>query len=431
MSFQRKYLFYLLLKLCFFIVFVALIYLYVQNGVHKQTFSYKMTGDGTERPVKQISSEKDYPSPVTVRFSLPVDLVITWVNGSDPLLIEDMKRFNVASNRNTSPNRFRDWGILRYCLRSVEKYANWFRHIYIVTNGQVPRWLNTKYPRVSVVKHSDIFPNKSHVPTFNSAAIESNIHRIPGLSQQFVYMNDDFFFASPVEPEDFYTEETGLKIRFSGAEVPNCSVKCKLSDINNGICDTSCNTSRCDWDGVDCNTYSRLSGLQMYSSFFGALMYTVFLYNKEFGYVHRKVPEHVPHAIDISIMNELQNRFPEEWQRTSASRIRDSYNFQYAFAYYHYLLRPQRCTRLEENSRPIATTYHNYEDYIYFTTGNSERLKERLDRLLQYKDRKFACINDIMSYWNSAEEARCQTVIDKFFNQLFPNSSAFEFNEIN
>ena len=68
---------------------------------------------------------------------------------------------------------------LRYSLRSVELYAPWIRRIFIVTNGQIPSWLNMSHPKVEVVPHSRIFPNSSHLPTFSSPAIESNIHRIP------------------------------------------------------------------------------------------------------------------------------------------------------------------------------------------------------------------------------------------------------------
>jgi UDP-N-acetylglucosamine-lysosomal-enzyme len=58
----------------------------------------------------------------------------------------------------------------------------------------------------------DIFRNLSHLPTFNAQAIETHIHRIPGLAKSFLYMNDDFFFAQRVELEDFYTKETGFKV---------------------------------------------------------------------------------------------------------------------------------------------------------------------------------------------------------------------------
>jgi len=59
-----------------------------------------------------------------------------------------------------------DNGELRYSLRSVETFAPWVRNIYIVTNGQVPAWLNVNHPRIKIIKHEDIFPNKEDLPTF-------------------------------------------------------------------------------------------------------------------------------------------------------------------------------------------------------------------------------------------------------------------------
>jgi hypothetical protein len=58
---------------------------------------------------------------------------------------------------------------------------NQVRQIFIVTNGQIPAWLNLDHPRIQVVTHEDIFLNKSHLPTFSSPSIEMHLHRIPGL----------------------------------------------------------------------------------------------------------------------------------------------------------------------------------------------------------------------------------------------------------
>jgi len=69
---------------------------------------------------------------------------------------------------------------LRYSLRSLERYAPWVRHVYLVTNGQIPYWLDLENPRLTVVTHDQIFLNLSHLPTFSSPAIESHIHRLVG-----------------------------------------------------------------------------------------------------------------------------------------------------------------------------------------------------------------------------------------------------------
>ena len=156
-----------------------------------------------------------------------------------------------TEDEDLSSNRFADNNELKYSLRSVEKYAPWVRKIFIVTNGQIPSWLNLNNPRISIVAHDEIFLNKTHLPTFSSPAIESHIHRIPGLSKKFIYMNDDVFFGSEVWPDDFYTHSKGHKVFLSWA-VPNCHEGCPASWVNDKYCDKACNVSACDWDGGDC-----------------------------------------------------------------------------------------------------------------------------------------------------------------------------------
>ena len=150
-----------------------------------------------------------------------------------------------------SASRFADNEELKYSLRSVEKHAPWVRNIFIVTNGQIPSWLNLDNPRLKIVTHEELFLNNSHLPTFSSPAIESHIHKIPGLSQKFIYLNDDVMFADNVWPDDFYTHANGQKIYLTWP-VPNCNEGCPSSWVNDKYCDKACNVSECDWDGGDC-----------------------------------------------------------------------------------------------------------------------------------------------------------------------------------
>nr|XP_046234445.1 N-acetylglucosamine-1-phosphotransferase subunits alpha/beta [Scatophagus argus] len=154
-------------------------------------------------------------------------------------------------DEDVSASRFEDNEELRYSLRSVERHAPWVRHIFIVTNGQIPSWLNLDNPRVTVVTHKDIFQNHSHLPTFSSPAIETHIHRISGLSQKFIYLNDDVMFGKDVWPDDFYSHSKGQKVYLTWP-VPNCAEGCPGSWIKDGYCDKACNNSACDWDGGDC-----------------------------------------------------------------------------------------------------------------------------------------------------------------------------------
>ncbi len=131
-----------------------------------------------------------------------IDFVIAWVDGDDPKWQKDRKKYDTNSG-DSREIRFRDWGTLKYWFRAVEKYAPWVNDIYFVTYGHLPEFLNTNHPKIKIVKHEDFIPKK-YLPTFSSHVIELNLHRIKGLSEQFVYFNDDMFINNPVKPTDFF-----------------------------------------------------------------------------------------------------------------------------------------------------------------------------------------------------------------------------------
>lgn len=139
-----------------------------------------------------------------------IDFVITWVDGSDPDWLEirspylrDLKETNNLDYWNLSEARYRDWGLLRYWFRTVEKYTPWVRKIFFVTFNQIPNWLNLNNPKLEIVNHNDFIPER-YLPTFNSHCIELNLHRIKGLSDRFVYFNDDMFIKAPLNEEFFF-----------------------------------------------------------------------------------------------------------------------------------------------------------------------------------------------------------------------------------
>lgn len=137
-----------------------------------------------------------------------IDFVIPWVDGADPEWRKEKNRYENKENDSTedvskSDARYRDWDNLQYWFRAVEKYAPWVNKIHFVTWGHLPKWLNTKHPKLNIVKHEDYIPAK-YLPTFSSHTIELNLFRIKGLSDRFVYFNDDIFLNRNVEEEDFF-----------------------------------------------------------------------------------------------------------------------------------------------------------------------------------------------------------------------------------
>lgn len=132
-----------------------------------------------------------------------VDFVITWVDGSDVEWQREREKYLGTEAGDSSEVRFRDWDNLRYWFRAIEKYAPWVNKIHFVTYGHIPEWLDTSNERINIVEHKDILPAEC-LPTFSSRAIELNIFRIHGLSEQFVYFNDDMFVNGPVTPQVFF-----------------------------------------------------------------------------------------------------------------------------------------------------------------------------------------------------------------------------------
>ena len=154
-----------------------------------------------------------------------IDFVIAWVDGGDPAWQRERDRYGKMGEKtaveetgereksgvacDTRDVRYRDWDCLRFWFRSVEQNAPWVHKIYFVTWGHVPKWLNGNHPKLEIVRHEDYIPGE-FLPTFNSHTIELNFHRIPGLSEQFVYFNDDMFLLQQVSPDSFSGTESRL-----------------------------------------------------------------------------------------------------------------------------------------------------------------------------------------------------------------------------
>ncbi len=133
-----------------------------------------------------------------------IDFVIPWVDGNDPEWQKQRKSFAAPSMADSdSAVRYRDWDNMQYWFRAVEQFTPWVNRIHFITWGHIPQWLNTDNPKLNIVKHTDYIPEK-YLPTFSSHTIELNMHRIEGLSEQFVYFNDDMFILRPMEPTDFF-----------------------------------------------------------------------------------------------------------------------------------------------------------------------------------------------------------------------------------
>lgn len=145
----------------------------------------------------------------------PVDLVYLWVDGNDPDWQKEKKYWEAKLQRQgtseTNNSRFSDQQELRYSLRSCFKFAPWINRIFIVTNGQIPSWLDlSKSSKIKIITHDQIMPADA-LPVFNSEAIETCISNIEDLSEHFILANDDVFFNKEIS-KDYYFDKTGNPI---------------------------------------------------------------------------------------------------------------------------------------------------------------------------------------------------------------------------
>lgn len=142
---------------------------------------------------------------------MKIDAVILWVDGNDPVLRERRHKYAPESAFRHSDvagdTRFANLGEIYWCVRSLNRFAPFLNKIYIVTDGQDPHISDSTIP-IEIVDHKVIFSGyEEYLPVFNSTAIETVLWRIPGLSEHFLLLNDDFALLRPVGPEDFFTEE--------------------------------------------------------------------------------------------------------------------------------------------------------------------------------------------------------------------------------
>ncbi|MFD7906057.1 Stealth CR1 domain-containing protein [Kitasatospora sp. NPDC059747] len=184
-------------------------------AIHEPPFGWwtpSLAADSTVR-----IADRDFPVPATFTrarlndITFPVDAVITWVDDGDPAWRARRAAALTARpdlpgppSSGTGDERFRNRDELRYCLRSIAMYAPWIRHIHLVTDDQLPHWLATEHPDLTVVHHRELFTDPSTLPVFNSHAIETQLHRIPALAEHFLYFNDDMFLGRPLRPEQFF-----------------------------------------------------------------------------------------------------------------------------------------------------------------------------------------------------------------------------------
>jgi hypothetical protein len=308
-----------------------------------------------------------------------IDVVFSWVDGTDPAFLSsragrlDRARLGVGDDADA---RTRQIDELRYALRSVDRNAPWVRRIFIATDTRLPSWLIADHPKITVVRASEHFSDPAALPTFNSHAVESQLHHIDGLAEHFLYCNDDMFFGRPVAASVFFTP-AGISrfiespIRIGGGAV---------------------GPGRSGHENAARNNRRLLAG--------------------RFGYLITRHLAHSPAPLRRSVLAELEGAFPDEFAATQASRFRSATDISVTNSLYHYY------ALLTGRAVP-----HESARACYIDTTSHDGLRS-LAALSIRRDADFFCLNDGSE--PEVDETYRAATVSSFLAGYFPDPAPWE-----
>jgi hypothetical protein len=305
-----------------------------------------------------------------------IDIVITWVDGADPRWRAKRQAAGLDSQLATAnvEGRFRDNGELRYLLRSIERYWPFAGMIYLVTDQQIPAFLASS-ARLKIIDHREILAAE-YLPTFSSRAIESALHKIPGLSEHFVAFNDDVLLARPVQAADFFGE-LGCMIYLTDERLP-------LASSAAGLCGHNDALNACLW----------------------------MLAHKGVSCVDR-VLEHSPKGIRKSWMQALEAEHPELFHQTRAEQVRQPGGQSILANLYG-----DWCLSQGRGEIRFNQCDYRYSDELENDPGALANLQAVLD------DKLSICINDTSD--NRGDVSQLQQRYVAVLGQLFSQPSVYE-----
>jgi glycosyltransferase involved in cell wall biosynthesis len=339
----------------------------------------------TDRATVEVG-ERAYPTLAALNETLvsdvtfPIDIVYTWVDGDDPAwqarksaVLEQLGKPPVDAAGSAA--RFSSRDELRYSLRSVAMFAPWVRNIYLVTDDQTPSWLDTTHPRVRVVSHKELFADRGRLPTFNSHAIESQLHHVDGLAEHFLYFNDDMFLGRSLRPNAFFSPNGVASFFMSPTSVP-------LTPVD---------------ETDDFNFAAGKNNRELIRGAFGHTLTHAFL--------------HTPYPLRVSVLREIEERFADVHQRTARSQLRSATDISVPSSLHHYY--GYFTGRSTKGSLRVA----------YVDLGDATQ-HPRLTQMLTARGHDVFCLND--THHGVVSEAERAQVARVFLDNYFPVASEFE-----
>lgn len=306
-----------------------------------------------------------------------VDIVYTWVDSSDPEWRAEKAKYaraagQIAKDANATC-RFRSRKELLYSLRSIEKYAPYVRKIFIVTAGHKPAWIK-EHPKITFISHAQIFRNPSSLPTYNSMAIESCLHRIPDLSEYYVYLNDDVFLGRPTTFSTFFTKNGKVKLFLTEKKI---SRKEKSSE-RYGYRTAIKNTDR--------------------------------LLTEAFSPEERKHHAHTPDPARKSLVTSIEIQFPHIFRMAETHRFRCAEDYALTNGLIPY------ASLYLGNGEKAEVSHKNI-----VLRGDPSYEKDHFAKVLKMRP-QFFCIQDVQTSENKATDR----LLERFLESYFPDPAPWE-----
>lgn len=319
-----------------------------------------------------------------------IDMVYLWCDGNEPEFKKRKKQYLSGVNINKDNKeavgelRFFENEELRYSLRSLEKYAPWINHVYIVTDRQIPKWLNVNYEKVSVIDHSQIMP-KECIPCFCSTVIEYFLPFIPDLSEKFLYGNDDTFFGRDVLPQDFFDGEKPIV---------------RVKEIRRG----------------NFKTFSKSKNY----NYFGNLLNSLNLLNRRYKINKYYEPHHNIDSYSKSAYLLALEKYNVELKPCIKNRFRSPENLQRILFTLDMVYSGKATLRIVSDPKPWRKRLQflkkvDWESYVDKDTSVKTRMN-----IKKYRPKLF-CLN---SGEDCSYELKVQ--VKEFMEELFPDKSKFE-----
>lgn len=343
----------------------------------------------------------------------PIDFVIMWVDGNDPAWREDMLR-HLPQNaeqgdawnkrfRSWDSVRFRSWDNLRYWFRAVETCAPWVRKVHFVTWGHHPEWLNFDCPKLHFVRHEDFIP-KEYLPTFSARPIELNFHRIEGLSESFVFFDDDMFLLKEISPDFYFREGCSVHPAVLRSIVPMAGNDMMSHTYVNMV--TLINRHFNRDESLKANAWKWFSPL--HAGLKGSIQTLSTLpYSQFTGFAN----EHLPVPMHVSTMQEVWEAEHDVMHETCLHKFRSPLDVnQYVFRYWE--LASGRFYPIQQ--KDVGRR---------FSANSIERAQCVADAIQKRKYRQ-VCINDGVMSDSLAEE--CKEIVNSALRLAFPHKSGFE-----